>query len=227
MLFSGIYDYISSVDADCEGALSYGLSAANIVRQMLSKAAECAGEYLDLSGIEDLIDKGEKKIKRLQNYQYEFDLFAQKMSDLESSMSTDLSTVMRETGDEVTADKCMELVVSDSEQRVKEMEDRSEYYQSNIDEILKKSAEKWTDADKKLVADMYKYAIEKHDDSMIKRTIEGCADESITLTKGDEPYNLLSVEPDVFACSVWLIDNKMEIQRSCLDRILRNGSKEE
>ena len=92
------YDYISSVDADCEGALSYGLSAANIVRQMLSKAAECAGEYLDLSGIEDLIDKGEKKIKRLQNYQYEFDLFAQKMSDLESSMSTDLSTVMRETG---------------------------------------------------------------------------------------------------------------------------------
>ena len=35
----------------------------------------------------------------------------------------------------------------------------------------------WTDADKKLVADMYKYAIEKHDDSMIKRIIEGCADE--------------------------------------------------
>ena len=141
------YDYISSVDADCEGALSYGLSAANIVRQMLSKAAECAGEYLDLSGIEDLIDKGEKKIRRLENYQYEFDLFAQKMSDLESSISTDLSTVMRETGDEVTADKCMELVVSDSEQRVQEMEDRSENFDDRLEDILSRPAKTLTDAD--------------------------------------------------------------------------------
>ena len=134
------YDYISSVDADCEGALSYGLSAANIVRQMLSKAAECAGEYLNLSGIEGLISMGEKKIRRLENYQYEFGLFAKKMSDLEESMSTDLIAVMRTTGDETTADECMETVVSDSGQRVQEMEDRSENFDDRLEDILSRPA---------------------------------------------------------------------------------------
>ena len=93
------YEYIDDIKADVEGALHYGDKAIEILEGMIEDAEECAGEYLDLSHVRELLEEGKKKLHRMENYRDEFVDFGRKMSDLEYNMSMDLSNVMRAQGD--------------------------------------------------------------------------------------------------------------------------------
>lgn len=92
------YEYIDDIKADVEGALHYGDKAIEILEGMIEDAEECAGEYLDLTHVRELLEEGKKKLHRMENYRDEFVDFGRKMSDLEYNMSMDLSNVMRAQG---------------------------------------------------------------------------------------------------------------------------------
>ena len=93
------YEYIDDIKADVEGALHYGDKAIEILEGMIEDAEECAGEYLDLTHVRELLEEGKKKLHRMENYRDEFVDFGKKMLDLEYNMSMDLSNVMRAQGD--------------------------------------------------------------------------------------------------------------------------------
>ncbi len=93
------YSYIDNVKADADGALHYGEAAIRILREMMAEAEQYAGEYLDLSEVEELLGEGERKLHRLENYRDEFVDFGKKMSDMEYNVSSDLSRIMAEQGD--------------------------------------------------------------------------------------------------------------------------------
>ena len=76
------YEYIDDIKADVEGALLRGDAAIKILEEMIEEAEECAGEYLDLTHVRELLEEGKKKLHRLENYRDEFVDFGKKMPDL-------------------------------------------------------------------------------------------------------------------------------------------------
>ena len=101
------YEYIDDIKADVEGALLRGDAAIKILEEMIEEAEECAGEYLDLTHVRELLEEGKKKLHRLENYRDEFVDFGKKMSDMEYNMSYDLLNVMRVQGDETSVNSAM------------------------------------------------------------------------------------------------------------------------
>lgn len=95
------YDYIDDIKADVEGALFHGDTAIEIMEEMIEEAESCAGEYVNLAHVWELLNEGKKKLHRLENYRDEFVDFGKKMSDLEYNMSLDLANVMRAQGDTI------------------------------------------------------------------------------------------------------------------------------
>ena len=66
------YDYIDDIKADVEGALLRGDAAIEILEEMIEEAEECAGEYINLTHVRELLEEGKKKLHRLENYRDEF-----------------------------------------------------------------------------------------------------------------------------------------------------------
>lgn len=116
------YDYIDDIKADVEGALLYGDNAIEILEEMIADVEECAGEYVNLTHVQELLDEGKKKLHRLENYRDEFVDFGKKMSDLEYNMSMDLANVMRVQGDIFSSSNAMVTINVDQGIRIEEIE---------------------------------------------------------------------------------------------------------
>ena len=119
------YDYIEDIKADVEGALLYGDKAIQILEEMIEEAEECAGEYVNLGSVKEMVEEGRKKLHRLENYRDEFVDFAKQMKDLEYNMSMDLSRLTREYGDEVDTDKASNMMNTSHSEVVQVLDKRS------------------------------------------------------------------------------------------------------
>jgi hypothetical protein len=80
--------------------------------------------------------------------------------------------------------KWNKMIDTSLEQRVYDMDTLDE--ESNyIEEILSKAADKWTDKEKVMVANAYKYAAETGDTKMFDLILQGCMTEEVELVGGD------------------------------------------
>ncbi len=104
----------------------YGDAAIRILREMMTEAEQYAGEYLDFSEAEELLEEGERKLHRLENYRDEFVDFGKQMTDLEYNISADLSRVLREQEDLVLSIHTMSNTDTDQRIRMEEMENVEE-----------------------------------------------------------------------------------------------------
>lgn len=166
------YDYIDDIKADVEGALLYGDNAIEILEEMIADVEECAGEYVNLTHVQELLDEGKKKLHRLENYRDEFVDFGKKMSDLEYNMSMDLANVMRVQGDIFSSSNAMVTINVDQGIRIEEIEKYDEELEKY--KLLKEIEEEYGKEISEKVAEM----LEK--DSEGKYSFENFMDEDFT-----------------------------------------------
>lgn len=154
------YDYIASVDADCDGALIRGRNAVRILEEMIDETEECAGDYVDLSNVKELLEEGKRKLERIEHYKDAFDDFSRKMRDFEDSMSFDLKAKMREIGDETDIFESMATIIIDNVMQVAEVENKR---MEMLKSILEKDTSEWTQEDIEYIAREYTNAINEKD----------------------------------------------------------------
>lgn len=154
------YEYIGSVDADCEGGLEYGRKAVSILEGMIEDTEECASDYLSLSEVKGLFEEGKNKIERIENYKEAFDNFARKMQEFEYDMSFDLCLKMSQIGEACSAIASIGTVVNDNKERIEDVE---RYDKEKLTTILGKAAVEWTQEDIEFIAQEYTEAINEKD----------------------------------------------------------------
>ena len=84
---------------NCESARESGNSVADVVEEMIDEALAIASEYLDFGDAPELLERGRKKINRLENYNYALNNLKQHMMDMEYNMNLDMYAVIRAQGD--------------------------------------------------------------------------------------------------------------------------------
>ncbi len=133
------YDFIDDIKADTEGAVLYGDRAIRLLEEMIEEAEQCAGDYVNLGRVKEMVEEGEKKLHRLENYSDEFVDFAKKMKELEYNMSMDLKNIMNSQGDSVTDDSAGKNSENSLNNHIKTMEKSTSYTMSeNMDISLKR-----------------------------------------------------------------------------------------
>lgn len=161
------YDFMSALNAAADGAIENGTNMAQTIQEMIDKANEIAGDYLNLSKASTKVEKGKKKIKRIKNYKTAFNKLSSDMTKFETEISAEFEAKMKEIGDVV-----QEGTVYDRYEQ-SDRENISSIQESNYEPVISTAniEPESTGKDYKKLAEAYKSAFVIGNSQMLKSVI--------------------------------------------------------
>ena len=166
------YSQIEVLKGNCNMAMIYGKSAAGVVEDMMTKALRIAPEWVDFGDAAEVLEKGKRKINRLENFITELTLFKSAMVSLEYDLIYDMYAVIKELGDtelEFTEfkppiAKPQQMFVSADGVRYIELDE--------VRKVLDKDAEEWTVDDALYIAGAWSFCLEQQDMEMMNAIVQ-------------------------------------------------------